>query len=140
MVFNIFKKKEEKKPEAKIEKPLVMEKKEPKNEAVKKADAILKKKKISPALSSVLIHPHVTEKASMLAEKGQYVFRVQKTATKGAIKQSVEALYGVNVKRVGLTIKPARKVRAGKKTVLKPGLKKAIVHLKEGESIEIMSR
>lgn len=140
MAFNIFKKKEEKKPQEQIEKPLVKEKKEPKKEVVKKATVNAKGKKTSPALSSVLLNPHVTEKASMLAEKGQYVFRVHKTATKGAVKQSVEALYGVNVKKVGLTTKPPRKVRAGKRTVLKPGLKKAIVHLKEGESIEIISR
>ena len=140
MAFNIFKKKEEKKSQEQIEKPLAGEKKEPKKEVVKKAAVSAKGKKTFPALASVLLSPHVTEKAAMLAEKGQYVFRVHKTATKGAVKQSVEALYGVNVKKVGLTTKPARKVRAGKRTVLQPGLKKAVVHLKKGESIEIISR
>ena len=140
MAFNIFKKKEEKKPQVSAEKPLEKEKKQSKKEVVKKTTGSTKGKKTSPALSSVLLNPHVTEKAAMLAEKGQYVFRVHKTATKGAVKQSVEALYGVNVKKVGLTTKPARKVGAGKRTVLQPGLKKAVVHLKKGESIEIISR
>jgi len=140
MAFNIFKKKEEKKAQPQITKPLVEKKEEPKKEVAKKPTLSTKGKKVSLALSAVLLNPHVTEKASWLAEKGQYVFHVRNDATKGAIRESVESLYGVHVTKVGLIVKPARRVRTGRKTTLKPELKKAIVHLAKGESIEIIAR
>jgi len=140
MAFNIFKKKEDKKTEVAPKKPLAEKKEEVKKEVIKKTSVAKKGKKVSPALSTVLLNPHVTEKASMLAEKGQYVFSVHESATKGAVKQAVESLYGVNVTRVGLIVKQARKVRSRRRTTLEHGLKKAVVHLKKGESIEIISR
>ncbi|MDA1337250.1 MAG: 50S ribosomal protein L23 [bacterium] len=144
MAFNLFKKGTKEKTALRTARPLV-EKKETskkKDEVVKKAAPAVKSKgkKMTPALSSVLQSPHITEKASWLAEQKQYVFRVHPTATKGAVKQSVEALYGVGVKGVRLTIKPARKIGAGKRAVVKPGMKKAIVHLQEGQTLDIISR
>ena len=98
-----------------------------------------KAKKASP-LSGVLLNPHITEKATMLGEKGQYVFRVHPQATKGAVKQSVEVLYGVMVQNVRLIRKPTKKIRIGKRAGVKQGLRKAVVQLKIGESIEVISR
>ncbi|MDP4007476.1 MAG: 50S ribosomal protein L23 [bacterium] len=92
------------------------------------------------SLPSVLLNPHITEKATLQNEGGSYVFRINSKATKCAVKQSVESLYGVRVKSVRLIKKPARKVRLGKRAGMKPGLKKAMVQLQKGESIEMISR
>ncbi|MDP2735229.1 MAG: 50S ribosomal protein L23 [bacterium] len=133
MAFNIFKKKEETK-----EAPAV---KEAAPKAEKPAASAPKAKgKGKVSLPGVLLNPHVTEKASLLAEKGQYVFRVHPLATKGAVKQSVEALYGVEVRDVRMTKKPAKKVRLGRKEGVKQGMKKAVVQVKRGQTIEVISR
>ncbi|MCH7828354.1 50S ribosomal protein L23 [Patescibacteria group bacterium] len=108
--------------------------------APQSAPVIKKKVKRAPSFPSVLLNPHITEKATLLGEKGQYVFRVQPQATKDAVKQSVEALYGVAVRNVRLIKKPAKKIRIGRREGVKQGLKKAVVQLKAGESIEVISR
>ena len=49
----------------------------------------------------VLLGPHISEKATVLADKqGQFVFKVATDATKLEIKKAVEGLFGVKVERV----------------------------------------
>ena len=140
MAFGFLKRKKKEEPQKKTEKPLV-EKKDKEEEQVPSKPPVAKKKgKTMPSLPNVLCNPHVTEKAAMLGEKGQYVFSVDPNATKDSIKQSVEALYGVSVQSVRLQKKPSRKVRVGRKMGVKPGLKKAIVQLKGEERMEVISR
>ena len=139
MAFNLFKKKQQEKPQVKEDPPLA--KTQEKQEQASKAQPDTgKKAKKPPVLSGVLLNPHITEKAAMLQEMGQYVFRVHKDATKGAVRGSVESLYGVSVKKVRLIKKPTKKMRIGKKEGIKQGLKKAVVQLKQGENIETLSR
>lgn len=149
MAFNFFKKKQREKPkktaESQVEKQLTTEAEPPerkeKHEVVSKITPDAKgKAKKTLSLPGVLLNPHITEKATMLKEQGQYVFRVHTAATKGAVRGAVESLYGVEVKKVRLIRKPAKKIRIGKKMGLKPGLKKAVVQLKPGQSIEVISR
>ena len=142
MAFNLFKRGKEEKAQVKTAGPLVVKKEAPKKKEEVKKEVVSKgkSKNGAPFSSSVLLNPHITEKASMLAEKGQYVFRVHTEATKGSVKKSVESIYGVNVKGVRLTTKPGRKVRAGRKMGFKSGMKKAVVHLKEGQTIDIIAR
>ena len=139
MAFNLFKKKQQEKPQVK-EGPPLAKTPETQEQTSKTQPDTGKKAKKPPVLSGVLLNPHITEKAAMLQEMGQYVFRVHKDATKGAVRGSVESLYGVEVQSVRLIKKPAKKIRSGKKMGLKPGLKKAVVQLKQGQSIEIISR
>lgn len=132
MAFNIFKKKKEE------SKPVVQE---PMATKVPSKEAEPAKKGATrAAVHGVLSLPHITEKASMLAEQGQYVFRVAPHATKGAVRQAVEAAYGVLVKSVRIQRKPEKTVRVGKKQGTKQGFKKAIVRLSEGQKIEVISR
>ena len=49
------------------------------------------------AMYEIVRNPVITEKATMLSEKNQFVFRVAIGATKPEIKASVEGLFGVNV-------------------------------------------
>jgi len=86
----------------------------------------------------VVKNPHISEKASYLAEKNQYVFQVLPGYNKKEIKNSVEGIYGVNVLSVNLIKVPAKKRRLGKTEGFRKAYKKAIVNIKEGQKIEIL--
>jgi len=81
----------------------------------------------------------VTEKCTRLTEKENKVFfRVQRSATKADVKRAVEELFKVHVKKVHTMnrigkVKRGRTVNPGRT----PGWKRAIVTLKEGESIPL---
>ena len=85
----------------------------------------------------VLVAPHVSEKAAILADQNnQYVFRVAVDATKAEIRKSVEQLFKVKVEDVR-TLKVKGKVkrnRYGYST--KPTWKKAYVRLAQGQDID----
>jgi len=151
-IFDIFKKKPVKaKKEARQEKkPVVKEKKEKtpivkgeKKPAVKKAKKPTKKKivnvKRSELIVKILKSPHITEKATILAERSKYVFRVDRMANKIDVKKAIKALYGVDVISVNIiNIKP-KKRRMGRFMGKKPGFKKAIVKIKKDQKIDITS-
>jgi large subunit ribosomal protein L23 len=85
----------------------------------------------------VIKRPLVTEKNSMMAEKGVYVFEVDKDATKTAIKQAVEKYFRVKVASVNTSVCRGRtkKTRLG---VSRPQTwKKAMVRLRAGEKITL---
>ena len=86
----------------------------------------------------VLKQPHVTEKAVMLAESGQYVFQVMPRATKKQVQEAIHNLYNVDVKRVRMIVMPAKANRFGRYQGYKSGYKKAIVQLKKGQKIEVI--
>ncbi len=125
----IFKK--EKKAEAEAEVPLVSGKKEVKKTAT--AQSVSRS-----ALEGVLRRPHITEKASTLAEKNVYVFEVDKRANKVVIKQAIKDIYKVDPIKVNIVNSPSKMVMVKGKKGVKSGKKKAIVYLKKGDSIEII--
>lgn len=86
----------------------------------------------------VLTRPHITEKASALAEKGVYVFEVDKRATKISIRHAVKEIYRVTPLKVNIVRLPAKQVVVRGKKGMKPGKKKALVYLKKGDTIEII--
>lgn len=90
----------------------------------------------------VLIRPRITEKVNTQMEKNnRYTFVVDKKANKDQIKTAVEQFYNVKVANVNTAIVPAknksRYTKTGFVTGRKPGYKKAIVTLLEGESIDL---
>lgn len=95
------------------------------------------KTKTGFGLFGVLQKAHVTEKTSLAASENKYVFAVSKDANKHQIKQAVEGRYGVGVKSVNIINLPGKERRRGNIIGWKPGMKKAIVKVKEGEKIEI---
>lgn len=82
--------------------------------------------------------PIVTEKSSKLAqEKNTMTFSVDTKANKTEIKQAVEKLFNVKVEKVNvINVKPRTK-RVGRHTGMTNKVKKAIVKLQEGSSIEL---
>ncbi len=84
-----------------------------------------------------ILSPVITEKATLLSEHGQVVFRVRLEATKPEIKAAVEALFGVKVRAVN-TLVTKGKVKRFRGTVgRRSDVKKAIVTLAEGERIDV---
>jgi large subunit ribosomal protein L23 len=84
-----------------------------------------------------ILSPVITEKATMLSEQNKVVFRVAKDATKPQIAEAVENLFKVTVVKVNtLNVKGKTKRfrgREGKRS----DVKKAIITLAEGQSIDI---
>src|SRR5664279_3304927 len=91
-----------------------------------------------------LIRPILTEKANAQQEKlRRYAFRVSKGANKLEIKKAVEEFYGITVVDVNTVIVPgkarSRSTKAGVVVGRKPGYKKALVTVAEGETIDLYS-
>ena len=87
--------------------------------------------------NEVLLSPVVSEKSYSLIEDRKYSFRVHPDAHKTQIRQAVEELFEVKVQSVNvIQVRPKPK-RRGLIRGRKPGWKKAIVQLREGETIEI---
>ncbi|MGE0527244.1 MAG: 50S ribosomal protein L23 [Bdellovibrionales bacterium] len=85
----------------------------------------------------VIKSPLVTEKNSILAEKGVYVFEVDKKATKEDIKKAVEKYFRVKVASVN-TARCRGRVRRTRFGVSQPSTwKKAMVRLNPGEKITL---
>jgi len=84
--------------------------------------------------------PHVTEKATDLTKKNQYIFKIFSRANKTEIKKAIESLYGVDVISVRIVKIPPKKRRLGRISGWRKGYKKAIVKIKEGEKIEVLPR
>ncbi|HLM84100.1 MAG TPA: 50S ribosomal protein L23 [Candidatus Bathyarchaeia archaeon] len=83
----------------------------------------------------ILLENMISEKSTLLASENKYVFKVAKLAGKFQIKEAVEGYYGVQVVGVN-TIKISPKKRIHGRTIgWKKGYKKAIVTLREGDSI-----
>ena len=85
----------------------------------------------------VLISPVVSEKSYSLIEDNKYSFRVHDKAHKTQIRQAVEELFEVKVEGVNIVKVRSKPKRRGLSKGIKPGWKKAIVQLREGQSIEI---
>lgn len=148
-LFNFLKKKkkpEEKKVDKKPASPEVAtgekaEKVEEKKEIVKPSKIgfpKLKKKKQVLQLGEILKSFHISEKATDLLEKGQYVFRVFPKANKIEIKKAIENIYGVDVLAVNLIKIPRKKRRLGKISGFRKGYKKAVVKIREGQKIKVL--
>ena len=89
----------------------------------------------------VLIRPLITEKSSYQSSSlNQYSFVVADKATKTMVKDAVETLFDVDVVRVNIVNAPAkrgRRARSRRLLVRRPGFKKAIITLAEGETLEM---
>ena len=84
-----------------------------------------------------IVSPVITEKATMLSEQNKVVFRVARDATKPQIAEAIENLFKVSVVKVNtLNVKGKTKRFRGREG-RRSDVKKAIVTLAEGQSIDI---
>lgn len=86
--------------------------------------------------NEVLLAPVVSEKSYAQIEQNKYSFKVHKDAHKTQIRQAVEELFDVKVVGVNIVKVKAKPKRRGLHVGTRPGWKKAIVELKQGDSIE----
>ena len=87
--------------------------------------------------NEVLLAPVVTEKSYEQIDNRKYSFRVHPDAHKTQVRQAVEELFNVKVERVNISKVQPKPKRRGMRSGKKPGWKKAIVQVREGDSIEI---
>ncbi|HYU95848.1 MAG TPA: 50S ribosomal protein L23 [Sphingomicrobium sp.] len=85
----------------------------------------------------IVLAPHITEKSTMLSETNSVVFKVAPKATKPEIKAAVEALFNVTVVGVNTIVTKGKTKRWKGKPYQRSDMKKAIVRLAEGQSIDI---
>jgi large subunit ribosomal protein L23 len=87
--------------------------------------------------NEVLLAPVVSEKSYSLIGDRKYTFKVHKNAHKTQIRQAVEELFAVHVENVNILKVQPKPKRRGMSKGIRPGWKKAIVQVREGETIEI---
>ena len=87
----------------------------------------------------VIVAPHITEKSTLASENNAVVFKVSNDATKPQIKEAVEALFGVSVTGVNTIVTKGKTKRWKGKPYKRSDVKKAIVTLKDGDSIDVTS-
>ena len=89
------------------------------------------------AMYDVILTPVVTEKSSRVSEHNQIVFKVKMDATKPEIKKAVEGLFGVKVTAVNTLVQKGKMKRFRGRVGFRSDVKKAIVTLAEGQSIDV---
>ena len=84
-----------------------------------------------------ILAPVITEKATVLTEQNKVVFRVAMDATKDEIAAAVEELFKVRVIKVNTLITKGKTKRFRGRLGQRSDVKKAIVTLQEGQTIDI---
>ncbi len=98
-----------------------------------------KKQEVDTRHYDVILAPHITEKSTLLSEHNAVVFKVADSATKPEIKAAVEALFDVKVVGVNTLTQKGKTKRWKGKPYRRSDVKKAVVTLAEGQSIDVTS-
>ena len=85
----------------------------------------------------VIVAPHITEKSTLLSEQNAVVFKVAQNASKPEIKAAVEAIFDVSVVGVNTIVQKGKTKRWKGKPYFRSDMKKAIVTLKDGQTIDV---
>ena len=97
------------------------------------------KKEVSASTYDVILSPVITEKSTIANSLGKYVFKVAIDADKTAVKSAVEGIFKVEVTKVNVVNYDGKvkgfRGRYGRRN----NYKKAIVTLKQGQSIDLTS-
>jgi large subunit ribosomal protein L23 len=88
-------------------------------------------------LYDVILAPVITEKATVVSEHNQVVFKVRSSATKPQIQEAVERLFSVKVKAVNTLNRKGKRKKFRGFAGRQSDMKKAIVTLEEGHSIDV---
>jgi large subunit ribosomal protein L23 len=91
-----------------------------------------------PTKHETVVRPLITEKTSAAyQDRGEYTFEVHPDASKPQIRQAIEDLFGVKVTDIWTSNVRGKLKRMGRTEGRRPNWKKAIVTLREGDTIEI---
>jgi len=90
---------------------------------------------------SHVVRPVMTERSTILKEKfNQYVFEVTTSSSKTDVKRAIEEIFKVHVDQVRTMRVPGKQRRMGRNTGHRPDWKKAVVTLREGETIDLVEQ
>lgn len=92
---------------------------------------------MNPKLYDIIVSPVITEKSTLVSEHNQVVFNVARDASKPDIKKAVEALFSVKVKAVNTLLRKGKVKRFRSTIGRQSDVKKAIVTLEDGQSIDV---
>ena len=98
-----------------------------------------KKSEVDARHYDVVLAPHITEKSTLASEHNAVVFKVANDATKPQIKEAIEAIFDVKVEGVNTLVQKGKSKRWRGKPYKRSDMKKAIVTLAEGQSIDVTS-
>jgi large subunit ribosomal protein L23 len=87
----------------------------------------------------VILAPIVSEKSYALLERNVYTFKVHPSASKPEIRDAVESIFGVRVLKVNTLNRKGKRKRNRKNFTFgsRPDVKRALITLAEGDSIEL---
>ena len=90
-----------------------------------------------PRHYDIIVSPVITEKATIASDRNQVVFNVAIDATKPQIKDAIEKLFDVKVKKVNTLVRKGKmKVFRGMIGMMS-NIKRAVVTLEEGHRIDV---
>ncbi|MBX7514995.1 MULTISPECIES: 50S ribosomal protein L23 [Qipengyuania] len=98
-----------------------------------------KKQAVDARHYDVVLAPHITEKSTLASEHNAVVFKVANDATKPQIKEAIEAIFDVSVTGVNTINVKGKTKRWRGKPYKRNDVKKAVVTLKDGDSIDVTS-
>ncbi|HHZ18600.1 MAG TPA: 50S ribosomal protein L23 [Acholeplasmataceae bacterium] len=84
----------------------------------------------------IIVRPLITEKTTKLTDGGKYSFEVQKDVNKIEVKKAVEEIFNVNVVSVNIINVRKKRRRVGRHEGFTPAVRKAIVTLQKGQTID----
>jgi len=88
---------------------------------------------------SVLVEPHISEKVSILGDRvNQYAFKVATDASKREIRQAVETLFKVDVRKVTTANVKGKVKRNARGVTVRKNWKKAYITVAEGQEIDYL--
>ena len=96
-----------------------------------------KENKVSTKLYDSIQKPIITEKATSLSSNSQVIFSIPMDASKKNIKEAVEKLFRVNVKKINIIISKGKTKRFKGRLGKRKNEKKAIISLEKGQKIDI---
>src|SRR6202012_5411620 len=91
----------------------------------------------TPKHYDTILAPVITEKSTILSEQNKVVFKVSHDSTKDEIAAAIEALFGVKVTKVNTVVTKGKTKRFKGVMGRRSDVKKAIVTLQEGQSIDV---
>jgi large subunit ribosomal protein L23 len=86
----------------------------------------------------IIRRPRVTEKATSLSEKGVHIFEVATKTNKREVVKAMQALYNLTPRKVRMVMVPRKKVFTRGHVGFTAKIKKAMVFLKKGDTIEAL--
>lgn len=85
----------------------------------------------------VIVRPLITEKSSNLTESRKYTFEVQQGSNKVEVKKAIEEIFKVDVVQVNIVNVRKKARRVGKYEGFRPAVRKAVVTLAEGQTLDV---